>query len=99
VLIAGPKALDEEDVDFLDDLEKTRSRAMQIREQQEQMAMESFRAARSHLTAVATMEGQGLSGATNSNNNSHSSGVGFVIPQKREDSQGTFSAKPVIIGE
>lgn len=103
------KALDEEDVDYFEDLEKAKSRAMQVREMQEQMALESFRAARSNLTAAAAMEEHGhigntssISGAAVGNNGSgsgSSSGVGFVIPTKKDDSVGTFAAKPVIIGK
>ena len=60
-LMYGPQmALTEEDAEYLDDVERTRSKAMEARAVTEQRALEAFRAARSQLvvsSSVVALEG------------------------------------------
>ena len=94
-LFAPPKALDEDDISFLNDVESTRTKAMEQRAATEQSALEAFRAARSQLvlsSSAVAREGNstyvdptkahlGASSSSSSSNNHL-----FVPPKKDTDS-------------
>jgi hypothetical protein len=95
-LFAAPKALDEEDVMFLNDIESTRVKAMEQRAATEQSALEAFRAARNQLvlsSSVVAREGNStyvdptnVHLAASSSSSSSSNHHLFVPPKKDTES-------------